>query len=171
MEVCYWALLFLPLVILQYLYSLQIKGDSQKKNLFPSRNSKQYSISHMSNLCVNHYYIWHCALIDMKFPLKVALSASTFMNTKLKKYERKLALKGNSFCRSLQVHRKKQVLPIEATLTRWPCFPLCFESLMLRVSSSLCVEFVNERKQTDIQSHAPVVRRCFLPWTVLTVSV
>jgi hypothetical protein len=31
MEVCYWALLFMPLVILLYLYSLQIKGDSQKK--------------------------------------------------------------------------------------------------------------------------------------------
>jgi hypothetical protein len=31
MEVCYWALLFMPLVILQYLYSLQIKGVSQKK--------------------------------------------------------------------------------------------------------------------------------------------
>jgi hypothetical protein len=27
MEVCYWALLFMPPVILQYLYSLQIKGD------------------------------------------------------------------------------------------------------------------------------------------------
>jgi hypothetical protein len=27
MEVCYWALLFMPLVILQYLYSLQIEGD------------------------------------------------------------------------------------------------------------------------------------------------
>jgi hypothetical protein len=33
MEVCYWALFFMPLLILQYLYSLQIKGDSQKKNL------------------------------------------------------------------------------------------------------------------------------------------
>jgi hypothetical protein len=31
MEVCYWALLFIPLVILLYLYSLQIKGDSNKK--------------------------------------------------------------------------------------------------------------------------------------------
>jgi hypothetical protein len=30
-EVCYWVLLFMSLVILQYLYSLQIKGDSQKK--------------------------------------------------------------------------------------------------------------------------------------------
>jgi hypothetical protein len=30
MEVCYWALLFMPLVILQYLYSLQIKGGSNK---------------------------------------------------------------------------------------------------------------------------------------------
>jgi hypothetical protein len=33
MEVCYWALLFMPLVILLYLYSLQIKGDSQKKTV------------------------------------------------------------------------------------------------------------------------------------------
>jgi hypothetical protein len=31
MEVCYWALLFMPIVILLYLYSLQIKGVSQKK--------------------------------------------------------------------------------------------------------------------------------------------
>jgi hypothetical protein len=31
MEVCYWALLFMPLVILLYLYSLQLKGDSNKK--------------------------------------------------------------------------------------------------------------------------------------------
>jgi hypothetical protein len=31
MEVCYWALLYMPLVILLYLYSLQIKGDSNKK--------------------------------------------------------------------------------------------------------------------------------------------
>jgi hypothetical protein len=31
MEVCYWALLFMPLVILQYLYSLQIKGESNKE--------------------------------------------------------------------------------------------------------------------------------------------
>jgi hypothetical protein len=31
MEVCYWALLFMPLVILLYLYSLQIKGDSNKQ--------------------------------------------------------------------------------------------------------------------------------------------
>jgi hypothetical protein len=30
MEVCYWALLFMPLIILLYLYSLQIKGDSNK---------------------------------------------------------------------------------------------------------------------------------------------
>jgi hypothetical protein len=33
MEVCYWALLFMPLVILLYLYSLQIKGDSNKKQI------------------------------------------------------------------------------------------------------------------------------------------
>jgi hypothetical protein len=31
MEVCYWTLILMPLEILQYLYSLQIKGDSQKK--------------------------------------------------------------------------------------------------------------------------------------------
>jgi hypothetical protein len=31
MEVCYWALLFTPLVILLYLYSLQIKGIHKKK--------------------------------------------------------------------------------------------------------------------------------------------
>jgi hypothetical protein len=30
MEVCYWALLFMLLVILQYLYSLQMKGDQKK---------------------------------------------------------------------------------------------------------------------------------------------
>jgi hypothetical protein len=37
MEVCYWALLFMPLVILQYLYSLQIKGDTpfQTHYFFP----------------------------------------------------------------------------------------------------------------------------------------
>jgi hypothetical protein len=33
MEVCYWALLFMPLVTLQYLYILQIKGDFKK--MFP----------------------------------------------------------------------------------------------------------------------------------------
>jgi hypothetical protein len=40
MEVCYWALLFMPLVILLYLYSLQIKGDLQKKK--KKYNSKKY---------------------------------------------------------------------------------------------------------------------------------
>jgi hypothetical protein len=40
MEVCYWALLFMPLVILLYLYSLQIKGDSNK-----NKNKKKAGIT------------------------------------------------------------------------------------------------------------------------------
>jgi hypothetical protein len=38
MEVCYWAL-FTPLVILQYLYSLQIKRDSKKDSVRTSQES------------------------------------------------------------------------------------------------------------------------------------
>jgi hypothetical protein len=42
MEVCYWALLFMPLVILLYLYSLQIKGDSHKKKKSSERSQGFY---------------------------------------------------------------------------------------------------------------------------------
>jgi hypothetical protein len=53
MEVCYWALLFMPLVIVLYLYSLQIKGDSNKKN----KNKKSSDCEERVILNVTQLYL------------------------------------------------------------------------------------------------------------------
>jgi hypothetical protein len=64
----------MPLVILQYLYSLQIKGDSQKKirtnvNLTRTRN---YAVTHSVNL----YHIKHMKLQVTMATVKSSSGAS-----------------------------------------------------------------------------------------------
>jgi hypothetical protein len=64
--VCYWALLFMPLVTLQYLYSLQIKGDSNKKIQFvPHRNHVTSPLQNESGLKPIYMELCYWALLFM----------------------------------------------------------------------------------------------------------
>jgi hypothetical protein len=65
MEVSYWALLFMPLVILQYLYRLQKKGIKKKIQFVPHRNHITSPLQNESGLKRIYMEMCYWALLFM----------------------------------------------------------------------------------------------------------
>jgi hypothetical protein len=94
MEECYWALLFMSLVILQYLYSLQIKGDSNKKIQFvPHRKHITSPLQNESGLKLIYMEVCYWALLFMPLVIghyllnvSVQLANKKGIQTKKKKF-------------------------------------------------------------------------------------